>query len=72
MKRTFLIAALSFGTLFGFGTGFASLGWHHHRAHDAHRRAFEAHIADVCVEAARRAQPGQASPAHPPPSRDGW
>lgn len=55
MKRRLLIGLLAFGTFAGFGSGFASMGWHHHRFHQARRVAFENHVADVCVEAARRA-----------------
>ena len=57
MKRRLLITVLGFGTIFGFSTGFASMSrnWHQH----AERRQanFEAHVADVCVEAAERRQP---------------
>ncbi|HJL15613.1 MAG TPA: hypothetical protein RMH99_08160 [Sandaracinaceae bacterium LLY-WYZ-13_1] len=55
MKRTLLIALFAFGTVAGFGSGFASLACWHHRA-DARRAAFERHVADVCVEAADRAR----------------
>ena len=73
MKRRLLIAALAFGTLFGFSTGFASLshGWHHR----AERRQadFEAHIADVCVEAAHRVQrPDDEAWDRPPPAAPRW
>lgn len=49
MRRSILIALLSFGTVAGFVSGFAH---HRHRA-----KAFERHIAEVCVQAARHAQP---------------
>jgi len=70
MKRPLLIALLTLGTVGGFAHGFASLRHHHHR-----RARFERHVAQVCVEAARRADAadrGQAPPAyeHPrPPHR---
>ena len=59
------------------GAGLSFSAAHHHRAcrHGAHhgqsrRAAFEAHIARVCVDAAREAQPGvspasAAKPAEP-------
>ena len=56
MKRRILIGLLGLGTVFGFSTGFASVShsWHHR----AERRQahFEAHIAEVCVDAARRGE----------------
>lgn len=70
MKRPLLIALLTLGTVGGFAHGFASLRHHHHR-----RAQFERHVAQVCVEAARRADAEdreQAPPAyeHPrPPHR---
>lgn len=75
MKRRFLIALLTFGTFAGFGSGFASMGWHHHRFHQARQAAFENHVADVCVEAARRADHEDAYRDdrpwdRPPPARD--
>ena len=64
MKRRFLIALFSFGTVAGFGSGIASMAWWH--GHHAHQRraAFEAHVADVCVDAALRAQDGEGPPAY--------
>jgi hypothetical protein len=51
MLRTFAIIALAAGAIGGFAWGF-----HHvHRHHQYERQAFEAHIADVCVQAAHRA-----------------
>jgi hypothetical protein len=49
MKRTILIALLTLGTIGGFGAGIAGMKC---RAH-ARRDAFERHIAEVCVDAAR-------------------
>jgi hypothetical protein len=51
MQRRFLIALLAFGAFSGFAGGFASLGCHSQQRHDA----FERHIAQVCVDAARGA-----------------
>lgn len=51
MRRPFLMALLALGTVAGFGSGFASL-----HGHSCHRQSFEQHVADVCTDAARRAQ----------------
>jgi hypothetical protein len=48
MKRKLLIVLLSIGTVAGFASGIA-----HHRWRTQH---FERHVADVCADAARRAQ----------------
>jgi hypothetical protein len=51
MKRRLLLIALAFGTV----AGYTSAAFQHHRYHHAERhRAFEEHVADVCVAAARR------------------
>ncbi|MEM9075150.1 MAG: hypothetical protein AAGE52_42020 [Myxococcota bacterium] len=50
MKRKLLIGLFTFGTLAGFGSGIASVKHHHHR-----RAHFERHVAQLCVDAARRA-----------------
>jgi hypothetical protein len=52
IQRKLLITLLAVGTVAGFGAGFASLK---HRS-CARRASFEQHVADVCVEAARRHQ----------------
>lgn len=54
MKRKLLIAALAFGTVAGFGSGFASLARGGCRSHHDRRAAFERRVADVCLEAAER------------------
>ena len=67
MKRPLLIALLTLGTVGGFAHGFASLRHHHHR-----RARFERHVAQVCVDAARRADAedrGQPPAYTSPPSR---
>lgn len=64
MKRKLLIALFAFGTVAGFGSGIASTACWHHRAH-ARRAAFERHVAEVCVDAARRAE----APVDRPPPR---
>ena len=48
--KRFLVALLAFGTVGGYAWGFHSM----HRFREMHRRAFERHVADVCVDAARR------------------
>jgi hypothetical protein len=74
MRRKLLIAVLAFGTVAGFGSGFFSLARGGCRNHHERRAAFERHVADVCVEAANRANdrhhhrhrhPGE----RPPPER---
>lgn len=58
MKRKLVIALLALGTIGGFASGLRSM-----RCHAQWRRsAFEAHVAQVCVDAARNAK---ASPAAP-------
>lgn len=49
-RRSILIPLLALGTIGGYGAGFASMACH---SHDR-RAAFERHVAQVCVEAARR------------------
>ena len=57
MRRRFLIALFAFGTLAGYGAGFASMSC---RAHQ--RRAnFERHVAHICAEAAKNPS---AAPQH--------
>lgn len=58
MRHTFLTVLLTVGLLGGLAAGFT--GCCHHRHHD--RAAFEAHIADVCVQAADRADRAKAKP----------
>jgi hypothetical protein len=43
---------LAIGTVAGFASGFRSMA----RCHHAQRDAFERHVADVCVKAARDAR----------------
>ena len=62
MKRRLLIGLLAVGTLAGFGSGFFHMGA---RAH-ARRAAFEAHVADLCVESAIRTSL-RGEPGHGPP-----
>lgn len=52
MKRKLLIAALSIGTIAGFASGFASMRCRHAK----HRDAFERHVAELCVNAAKDAE----------------
>ncbi len=51
MKRKIVIVLLAMGTVLGFAAGFAHLGRHVRGHHDA----FERHVAQICVEAARNA-----------------
>jgi hypothetical protein len=51
MRRPFLMFFLAFIAVAGFSAGFRHL---HECAYDRHE-AFEAHIADVCTQAALRA-----------------
>lgn len=66
MKRKLLVVLLGFGTIFGFSTGFASVSHHWHHRAAQRQAAWEAHVADVCVEAAQRAD--QADRWERPPS----
>lgn len=51
MKRKLAIVLLALGTIGGFASGFRSM-----RCHAQWRReSFENHVAQVCVEAARKA-----------------
>lgn len=50
LKRRIIMGLLALGTIGGFAGGFASMGC---RAH-ARREAWERHVADVCVGAAKR------------------
>lgn len=68
MKRRLLIIALGLGTFLGFASGFASMGAGCQRHHEARRAAFEQHVADVCVDAARRAERGRAASAGEAPA----
>ena len=51
MRRKIWIALLALGAIGGFAAGFAHLGCHMHGRHDA----FERHVAQLCVDAARNA-----------------
>lgn len=61
--RRLAIVLLTLGTIGGYAAGFASLGCRH----QARRQAFENHIADVCVGAAKRADVAQGQVAAPAP-----
>ncbi len=50
MKRKILIGLLAFGTVAGYGSAICSARWHRWQR----QQAFERHVADVCVDAARR------------------
>jgi len=55
MIRRLAIALLALGTVGGYGSALCS--WSHHRR--ARRAAFERHVAQVCVDAARRPPPAR-------------
>lgn len=63
MRRSISITVLALGTVLGYGS--AIYGMRYHRCH---REAFERHVADVCVDAANRAQSGPAAPRAPLPA----
>ncbi len=65
-KRKIAIVLLSIGTIVGFASGFASMRG---RA-CARRDAFERHVAEVCVDAARRDDRGEAAGLADPPFDD--
>ena len=69
MKRKVLIGLFSFGTVFGFGSGVASMACMHGRHHEARRAQFEQHVADVGVDAALRANDDYEEAPPPPPRR---
>lgn len=50
MRRKALIVLLALGTVGGYASGFASMKW----CHNQRRAAFEQHVAQVCVDAARK------------------
>ena len=56
MRRRLLALILGIGAVVGFGSGISELRWRHW----ARREAFERHIAEICVDAARS---GQVPPA---------
>ena len=68
MLRRILMPLLLVGAVLGFANGFA----HSHERWDAHHAAFERHVADLCVDAARselhKAPP---APTLQPPAGDG-
>jgi hypothetical protein len=50
MRHCVLVSLLTIVGLFSIGVGI-----HQHHGHCARHQAFEQHVADVCVQAARRA-----------------
>jgi len=63
MKRRFLMFVLALGAVAGFGAGFSRL----HHCREARRAAFERHVAQICVEAARGVRPPAPPPTTPAP-----
>ncbi len=49
IRRKIVMGLLAFGAIGGFASGFHSM----HARCQAHRDSFEAHVADVCVRAAK-------------------
>ena len=69
MRRPFLLFLLALGALIGFGSGVQQLRWHRW----AQRAAFERHVAEICVDAARSGQlPSGPLPGRGPPGGPGW
>jgi hypothetical protein len=58
MKRKIVMVLLAFGAAGGYGAGFAHL----HRCRHDRQAAFERHVADVCVGAAKGISPPAPSP----------
>jgi hypothetical protein len=54
MKRKLIIGLLALGTILGFALGFARVCGRHH--HGWHRQRFEQRVAEVCTQAALKAQ----------------
>lgn len=71
MRRPLLVFLLGLGALTGFASGLRELHWHHW----ARRAAFERHVAELCVDAARSGQvpatPGPGS-GRGPGNTPGW
>lgn len=55
MRRKLAIVLLTLGAVGGYASGFASMKCHH----QARRQAFENHVAEVCVKAAKQAETTQ-------------
>lgn len=65
MRRKALIVLLALGTVGGYASGFASMRW----CHQQRRAAFEQHVAQVCVDAARQSDAAAArTQAQPQPA----
>jgi len=71
MRRPFLLLLLGLGAVVGFSSGVSELRWRHW----ARRAAFERHVAEICVDAARTGQipptPGPGG-GRGPGSGSGW
>ncbi len=67
MIRRIAIVLLAFGTVAGYGSGFASLRHRHHER----RAVIERHVARVCVDAANDARRG-ALPTPPSAHLSRW
>jgi len=57
IRRKIAMGLLTLGTIGGFASGFHSMRQHCHARHES----FEAHVADVCVRAAKNAEQQKAS-----------
>jgi hypothetical protein len=60
MRRKIVITLLALGAVGGFAAGFARLSCYRHGGWHGRHAAFERRVADVCAEAALRANSGQA------------
>jgi hypothetical protein len=61
MKRKIIIGLLALGTIGGFALGFARLcGGHRH--HAWHGQRFEQRVAEICTQAALKAQADKPRP----------
>lgn len=67
MRTRMLAFLLAVGAIFGFASGVHQLRWRHW----ARRAAFERHVAEICVDAARSGQVPPAPGRSPWPSPDG-
>jgi hypothetical protein len=68
MRRPFLIVLLALGAVVGFGSGIHQLRWHRF----AQRAAFEHHVAEICVDAARTGQMPPPPAGRGPGGGPGW
>ncbi|MGO8969329.1 MAG: hypothetical protein ACLQDQ_07130 [Myxococcaceae bacterium] len=68
MRRLPLAFLLGVGALAGFASGMHELRWHRF----AQRAAFERHVAEICVDAARSGQVPPGPAGRGPGNGPGW